>query len=168
MSLPQRKGESHLTIAACRTQFSNHKALNKTCCKSVVGSRGTRGLFSRKTAVAMISRLRLLNLFQDFPHGRHGIAFQHAHVVDKLADVQFPLSRLDFRHQRLRSVEFFGELLLSQFPLSPCIPEDFQECFPLRSVEGFCQAFFQRRGFTPETGLSDFQDNRLGAKTIYR
>jgi hypothetical protein len=36
-----------------------------------------------------------------------------------------------------------------------------QKDFPFLCVEGFCEALFQCKAFTPESGLSDFRDNLL-------
>ena len=63
-------------------------------------------------------RLRILQLFQNLPHGLYRVCFQNAHVVNELAHVQFPFPCFDFCHQRLRPAQLLGELFLSPSPLS--------------------------------------------------
>jgi hypothetical protein len=115
--------------------------------------------FVEAMSLAGSDSLQTLNRFHDLLHDRCRIGLQNPHVVDELADIQLPLSQLDFRHERPRASQFLGDLLLSPTPLFTQTLEGFQKDFPLGSVERFCEAFIQLIGFTLKFKLSDFRDN---------
>ena len=85
-----------------------------------------------------------LNLFPgQLRHDLDRIGFQNIQIVQKLADIEFPLAGLDFCHQRLGAIEKLRYCGLRQSSLLSQGLEFFAQNLPTIGVKGFGQTFFQ-------------------------